>query len=119
MIRAMIVDDNEQFSEAFVRLLEHQPAVEVVARAGSLAKAREKLWGVDVAIIDRGLPDGDGIELIGELRQISPGAGVLMLSVTLEHMHPGKALEAGADEILDKLASREEIISAIHRVAGG
>jgi DNA-binding NarL/FixJ family response regulator len=42
-----------------------------------------------------------------------------MLSVTLEHLHPGKALEAGADEILDKLASAEEIVSAIHRVAGG
>ena len=119
MIRVMIVDDNEQFREAFVRLLEHQPAVEVVARAGSLAEAREKLWGVDVAIIDRGLPDGDGIELISELRQVSPGAGVLILSLTLEHLHPGKALEAGADEILDKLASREEILSAIHRVAAG
>jgi DNA-binding NarL/FixJ family response regulator len=117
MIRVLIVDDNEPYTEAFVRLLEPQPDVEVVARAGSLAEAREELSGVDVALIDRGLPDGDGIELIGELRQVSPGAGVLMLSVTLEHLHPGKALEAGADEVLDKLASAEEIVSTIHRVA--
>jgi DNA-binding NarL/FixJ family response regulator len=117
MIRVLIVDDNEPYTEAFVRLLEPQPDVEVVARAGSLAEAREELSGVDVALIDRGLPDGDGIELIRELRQVSPGAGVLMLSVTLEHLHPGQALEAGADEVLDKLASREEIVSAIHRVA--
>src|SRR5687767_11672847 len=98
MIRVLIVDDNDEFGGAFVRLVEHQPDMGVVALAGSLAEAREKLSGVDVAIIDRGLPDGDGLELIEELRGASPGAGVLVLSVTLEAGHPGRALEAGADE---------------------
>jgi DNA-binding NarL/FixJ family response regulator len=119
MIQVLIVGDNAMFNQAFARLLERQPDMEVAALASSLVGAREKLSGVDVAIIDRGLPDGDGLELIGELRQASPGAGVLVLSLTLEHAHPGQALEAGADEILDKLAAREEIISAIHRVSGG
>jgi DNA-binding NarL/FixJ family response regulator len=119
MIQVLIVDDNAMFNQAIARLLERQPDMEVVGRASSLVEAREKLSGVDVAIIDRGLPDGDGLELIGELRQASPGAGVLVLSLTLEDRHPGQALEAGADEILDKLAPHGEIISAIHRVAGG
>jgi DNA-binding NarL/FixJ family response regulator len=119
MIQVLIVDDNDMFNQAFARLLKRQPDMEVVAQASSLVEAREKLSGVDVAIIDRGLPDGDGLELIGELRQASPGAGVLVMSLTLEDRHPGEALEAGADEILDKLARREETISAIHRVAAG
>ena len=118
MIRVLIVDDNDMFGQVFVRLLEHQPDMEVVAWASSLAQAREKLSGINVAIIDRGLPDGDGLKLIGELRRVSPGAVVLVHSVTLEHAHPGQALEAGADEILDKLASYEQIISTIRRVAG-
>jgi chemotaxis response regulator CheB len=52
MIRVLVVDD--MFHGAFGRLLERQPNVEVVASAGSLAEAREKLSGVEVAIIPRG-----------------------------------------------------------------
>jgi DNA-binding NarL/FixJ family response regulator len=119
MIRLLVVDNNAQFLEVFVRLLERQPDIEVVAQAASLSEAREKLSGVDVAIIDRGLPNGDGLELISELREASPGAGVLVMSLTEEQAHPEQALEAGADGILDKIASPEETISAIRRVGGG
>src|ERR687897_1526599 len=119
MIRTLLVDDSARFLDLFVSLLGREPDIEVVVQAGSLAEARGSLSGVDVAIIDRGLPDGDGLELIGELREASPGAAVLVLSLTLEDRHPGEALEAGADEVLDKLAPHGEITSAIHRVAGG
>ncbi len=117
MIRLLLVDDNAQFLEVFARLLELAPEMEVVAQAGSLAEARGKLSGVDVAIIDRGLPDGDGIELISELREVSPGVAVLVMSATVEQAHPQEALEAGADGILDKIVAPEDAISAIRRVA--
>ncbi len=117
MIRLLLVDNNAQFLEVFARLLELAPEMEVVAQAGSLAEARGKLSGVDVAIIDRGLPDGDGIELISELREVSPGAAVLVMSATVEQAHPQEALEAGADGILDKIVAPEDAISAIRRVA--
>ena len=119
MIRLLLVDNNALFLKAFARLLKRPPDMEVVAQAGSLAEARGKLSGVDAAIIARGLPDGDGVELISELREASPGAAVLVMSVTMERAHPQEALEAGADEILDKIATPEETISAIRRVGGG
>jgi transposase len=72
MIRVLLVDDNAEFREVFARLLERQQDIEVVAQAGSLAQARANISGVDVAVIDRGLPDGDGLEPISELRQASP-----------------------------------------------
>src|SRR5215218_10414678 len=119
MIRLLVVENNAEFLEVFARLLERQPDMEVVAQAASLAEARGKLSGVDVAIIDRGLPDGDGLEIIGELREASPGAAVLVMSATVEQAHPEEAIEAGAEGILDKIAPPEETIAAIRRVGGG
>src|SRR5215212_11470569 len=103
MIRLLVVENNAEFLEVFTRLLERQPDMEVVAQAASLAEARDKLSGVDVAIIDRGLPDGDGLEIISELREASPGAAVLVMSSTVEQAHPEDAVEAGADGVLDKI----------------
>jgi two-component system response regulator DesR len=113
MIRVLLVDDRADFRRTFARLLERQPDLEVVAAAGSLAEGRTMLEGVDVALIDRGLPDGDGLELIGELRAVNPGARVLVISLTAEMIHPTDAIEAGADGVIDKLDTSERVFAAI------
>jgi DNA-binding NarL/FixJ family response regulator len=113
MIRVLLVDDRADFRRAFARLLDRQPDLEVVAAAGSLAEGRTQLQGVDVALIDRGLPDGDGLELIAELRALNPGARVLVISSTAEMIHPTDAIEAGAEGVIDKLDTSERVFAAI------
>jgi len=118
VIRVLLVDDRADYRRTFARLLERQPDFEVVGTAGSLAEARRQLRGVDVALLDRGLPDGDGLELVGELRALNPGARVFVLSSTAEMIYPTDAIEAGADGVIDKLDTPEVIFAAI-RGAGG
>jgi DNA-binding NarL/FixJ family response regulator len=113
MIRILLVDDRADFRQTFARLLERQPDLEVVAAVGSLAEGRTMLSGVDVALIDRGLPDGDGLELIGELRAVNPDARVLVISSTVEMRHPTDAIEAGADGVIDKLDDSARVFAAI------
>jgi two-component system response regulator DevR len=113
MIRVLVVDDHADFRRAFSRLLGAQPDLEVVGTAGSLAEARTILSGVDVALLDRGLPDGDGLELVGELRAMNPGARVYVISSTDEVIHPTDAIEAGADGVIDKLDTSERVFAAI------
>jgi DNA-binding NarL/FixJ family response regulator len=119
MVRVLVVDNNAEFLEVFVRLLERQPDIEVVAQAASLAEARGKLSGVDVAILDRGLPDGDGLELIGELREASFGAKVFMMSAVMEPVQPREAQKVGVDGVIDKIASPEEIAAQIRAARDG
>jgi DNA-binding NarL/FixJ family response regulator len=118
MIRVLVVDDHADFRQAFSRLLGAQPDLEVVGTAGSLAEARTILSGVDVALLDRGLPDGDGLELIGELRAMNPGARVYVISSTDEVIHPTDAIEAGADGVIDKLDAPERVFAAIRGPGG-
>ena len=118
MIRVLLVDDNTEYVRVFSLTLDWQPDMEVVGIAGTLAEARAMLEGVDVAILDRMLPDGDGLELISELREASPGAKVLVMSAFAEMAKPPEALEARADRVLGKVAPPDEVFATIRELGG-
>ncbi len=113
--RVMVVDDHADFRGLMTALLGREPDLEVVAQAGSLAEARSHAAALrfDVVVLDLGLPDGNGADLIGDVREFNAGAAVLILSASLRPTNLERATEAGADEILDKLATPGEIVSTI------
>src|SRR5215217_39468 len=104
--RVMLVEDHLSFRQSLALLISGEPDLEVVAQAGSLAEARELLDSrLDVAVLDLGLPDGDGRDLIGELQRANAGISVLVLSVTIRPGLLEEVLKAGADAVLHKVAS--------------
>jgi two-component system nitrate/nitrite response regulator NarL len=119
-VRVMLVEDHLSFRQALAFLLSHEPDLEVVAQAGSLAEAREALveGRLDVAVVDLGLPDGDGRELIGQLRRTNPGVSVVVLSAAIEPGHLDDVRRAGADAMLHKVASPSIIAEEVRRLAG-
>jgi DNA-binding NarL/FixJ family response regulator len=117
----MLVDDHADFRRLMTTMLARQPDLEVVAQAGSLAEARNHAAAMkyDVVVLDLGLPDGNGVDLIGDVREFNAGAAVLILSASLHPTNLERATEAGADEILDKLATPGEIVATIRRLGTG
>ncbi len=116
--RVMLVEDHIAFRQALASLLSREPDLEVVAQAGSLAEARELLDSrLDVAVLDLSLPDGDGRDLIGELRRANAGISVLVLSVTIRPGRLEEVLKAGADAVLHKVASPATIVEEVRRLA--
>jgi len=119
IVRIMLVEDHLAFRQALAALLEREPDLEVVAQAGSLAQARQMLHTpLDVAVLDLALPDGDGRDLIGELRRRNAGISVLVLSVMLGPGHLDEVMKAGADAVLHKVASPQAIVEEVRRLAG-
>jgi len=117
-IRVMLVEDHVAFRQALASLLSHEPDLEVVAQAGSLAQARKMLdRRLDVAVVDLGLPDGSA--LIGELRLRNPGISVLVLSAAMGPGHLDDAVKARADAVLGKVESIPTIAEKVRRLAGG
>ncbi len=82
----MLVEDQADFRGLTALLLGREPDLEVVAQAGSLAEARSHAARIsfDVAVLDLGLPDGNGVDLIGDLREANEGVAVLILSASLD-----------------------------------
>jgi DNA-binding NarL/FixJ family response regulator len=115
----MLVEDHAAFRQSLAALLSQEPDLEVVAQAGSLVQARKMLdTRLDVAVLDLALPDGDGRDLIGELRQRNAGISVLVLSVMLGPGHLEEVLKAGADAVLHKIASPTTVVEEVRRLAG-
>jgi DNA-binding NarL/FixJ family response regulator len=121
--RILLVEDHTSYREATTSVFEGEPGFKVVGQAGSLTEARKILEGgslaADVAIVDLGLPDGYGGELIKELHEINPQAQALVLTASLDKSEMARAVEAGAASILHKSVGMEEVVQAVRRLRAG
>jgi DNA-binding NarL/FixJ family response regulator len=120
-VRVMLVEDHADFRRLVAGLVDREADLEVVAQAGSLEEARARIspGGCDVAVLDMGLPDGVGSDLIAGLRELCPGSAVLILSASLDAANLARAEEAGADEVMDKFGDPAEVVRAIRRLGDG
>jgi CheY-like chemotaxis protein len=122
--RILLVEDDAGFREVFTRALGQALAsqhLEVAfVEAGSLAEARVCLreGGLDAALIDVTMPDGNGLELVGEINDGGVGSPIptMVLTASLETSVAGRAIEQGARGALSKLASMPETVDAIKRL---
>lgn len=118
-----LLEDHSWFRRALAQLLEREGDLEVVGEAGSLAEARreaaEKAERIDLAVVDLLLPDGIGTELIKDLRVARPSVPVLVLTVARGPDLRAWVRSMGADEIVSKDASLDEILAAIRILLRG
>jgi DNA-binding NarL/FixJ family response regulator len=121
MQRILLVEDHASFRQTLALVFDQQPEFEVVAQAGTLAEARLAMDGseVDLGVIDLTLPDGEGTELIGELREANPSFAALVLTASLDRTEHARAVEAGAAGVLHKSADVDAILDATRRLGEG
>ena len=117
----MLVEDHASFRQTLAFVFDQEPGFEVVAQAGTLAEARGEMDGMqaDLGVIDLSLPDGEGTELIGELREANPGFAALVLTASLDRAEHARAVEAGAAGVLHKSADVDVILDATRRLGEG
>jgi two-component system, NarL family, response regulator DevR len=116
--RILLVVHHNAFREALATRLNQEDDLEVAWQAGSITDTRDvHLDGIDVALVDPLLPDGDGLELIREVSVANPNALALVLSHNLDPALYQKASGAGAVEVLATNAGIGEVIDAVRRSA--
>ncbi len=118
MATVLLVDDHPLLRRGLAALLSLESWVEQVVEAGSVADgAREgALAAADVAVVDLGLPDGDGVELIRRLRR-SPGCPVLVLTMSRDGVRA--CLDAGATGYVLKSSPPDVVVRAARTVLDG
>lgn len=104
MIRVSIVEDDVAFQQELATAIEAAPDMQLLWTAGSVGEARRSMAGeaADVLVVDLGLPDGSGLEVITHAHESWPGCAVVVATVFGDEMHVVESIEAGASGYLLK-----------------
>lgn len=120
----LVVEDNADIRGWLVECAVCAFAGAVVSTAGNLREARhiiEHRGGVsfDIALIDLGLPDGDGVEIVERLTRRVPGCLSIVTTVYDDDAHVLRAIQAGAGGYLLKYHETERLVELLGRIHDG
>jgi len=121
-IAVLLVEDDPTFFAAFTRAIGNAPDLRLVGAASTLAEGKALLEKIspDVLLVDLGLPDGSGIDLIRLARERHPDCDAMVATVFGDEAHVIQSIEAGATGYLLKDSADEDIAEQIrHLHAGG
>ena len=118
----LYVEDDRGAAEEVQRLASETGDTVVWESTGSGGLLRAGMDRFDVIILDRMLPDLDGLTILRRLRESGVGTPVLMLSALGRTSDRAEGLDAGADDYLAKPFEAEELLArlrALHRRSSG
>ena len=121
-MKLLIVDDHALVRDALRGVLRELKAEASVIEASDWQQASlqfERTPDIDLVLLDLGLPDRDGFEVLAELRERRPATSIVVLSGRDDQESVAKALDLGAIGFIPKSASREVMLSAFNLVFSG
>jgi two-component system copper resistance phosphate regulon response regulator CusR len=111
--RVLIVEDEERIASFVEKGLRASGFSTEVAHSGNDATALASTIEFDLVILDLGLPDRDGIDVLGELRRNKPRLPVIILTARDTIRDTVAGLEGGADDYVTKPFSFEELLARV------
>jgi DNA-binding NarL/FixJ family response regulator len=120
-VKVLIVDDHPLVREGLIGLITAQPDFQVCGQAEGIADALQlaSTTRPDVAIIDLSLGDGNGLELIKEMRSHWEDVKLLVLRMHDESLFAERVLRAGAVGYVSKHEASRTIVQALRTVLAG
>lgn len=115
-MRILLIEDEMDLAAALRTALESHDLV--VDHVDNLADAEEATMSADhdAVLLDRMLPDGEGLDLIPIIRRHNPGVPIIVLTARGETAERVGGLDRGADDYLTKPFAVEELLARIRAV---
>jgi two-component system OmpR family response regulator len=115
-MRVMLVEDDPVFAAALKGFLKIKDFTVDHASCCEQARAMLQAASWDVVLLDWGLPDGAGVDLLPTIRRQAPMASVIMLTARDQISDRIQGLDAGADDYLVKPFDPEELLARLRAV---
>ncbi|KMQ75843.1 response regulator [Marinobacter subterrani] len=116
-IRLLIIEDDRKIAEIQRRFVERLEQVELCGIAHTLADARDQIdvLAPDLILLDVYFPDGNGLELLRELRATDSGSDVILITAAKEVETLRSALRGGVFDYILKPLVFERLQEAVTR----
>jgi DNA-binding response OmpR family regulator len=111
-VAILVVEDEPVLARTLVRVLGERFDV-ILERSAEGARRRSKEATIELILMDRHLPDGDGVEVCGQLRASGVSLPIIILTGSNELSHQLAAYRAGADEYVTKPADTDLLCAKI------
>jgi two-component system KDP operon response regulator KdpE len=111
--RILVVDDEPTIRRVLKRILARHGFQVKVAETGRDALVEHAGWHPELVLLDLGLPDLDGLEVIRQIRKMAT-TPIVVLSVRERERDKVTALELGADDYLTKPFGIDELLARVH-----
>ncbi len=117
----LVIEDEPEFQRRFVDIIRNESGLRLNGVASTIAIARDMLDRnpPNVMLVDLGMPDASGIEIIRYAASKYPGTDIMVITVFDDEMHVVDSIEAGATGYLLKDTPVEEFVHAIKTLHEG
>jgi DNA-binding NarL/FixJ family response regulator len=121
MISIAIVEDHLVLVEALELLLSSEGDISLAGSADNFSDGRELLQRIkpDVLLLDVGLPDGNGLDLIPVVQAHTPATKIIVLSCLTDENTLIRAIDGGVTGFISKGSSLSKLMSTIRKAAQG
>ena len=116
-MKILLVEDEERLAEAITHILKKEGYVVDVSGDGLEAQALAETGVYDVIILDRMLPNKEGVEILKEIRRQQIASPVIFLTAKDSVANRVEGLEAGADDYLIKPFANSELIARVRALS--
>lgn len=111
-VRILLVEDQADIAQFIQKALQHAGWQVTVSHSMTQAQIELKRQTTQTMVLDLGLPDGDGLDLIANIRSWNQ-TPIVVLSARDQESDKIKALDAGADDYLTKPFSINELLARV------
>jgi len=121
LIRVVLVEDDVNFQNSLIEAIQATPDMTLLRVAGTRAQGLQMIdeLAVDVLLVDLGLPDGSGIDVIRAAHAKQPECNIMVSTTFGDETHVMESLEAGASGYLLKDSEPQRMVFEIRSLYAG
>lgn len=121
MISVAIIEDHQILVDSLGLMLRYEPDMEFLGAASSVSDGQQLIQQSkpDVLLLDVGLPDGNGLDIIPEVNSTSPDTNIVVLTSLTDEVTLMRVVDSGISGFVSKNSQLSELLETIRKAADG